>query len=114
MEEHQDAFLTKEIGRSMRFFLNLACLFLIVLFVLSIPRPLTPENLVIASIPVVVAVIFFLAFLGLLKNIENDAAKTRDIELTSRVISEFNKSWVIRAAVGRIQAFKVEKKPELK
>jgi hypothetical protein len=112
MEENQDAFLTKEIGRSMRFFLNLACLLLIILFVLSIPRPLTPENLVIASIPVIVAVLFFLAFLGLLKNIENDASKTRDIELTTKVIGEFNKSWVIRAAVGKIPSFKVEKKSE--
>ncbi|MCL4503660.1 MAG: hypothetical protein M1438_17675 [Deltaproteobacteria bacterium] len=112
MEEHQDSFLTREIGRSMRFFLNLACLLIIILFVLSIPRPLTPENLVIAFIPVVVAVLFFFAFLGLLKNIENDAAKTRDIELTTNVIKEFNKSWVIRAAVGKIPSFEIEKKPE--
>ena len=51
----------------------------------------------IALIPVVVAVLFFLAFLRLLKNIESDAAKQRDIELTTRVIGEFNKSWIIRA-----------------
>jgi hypothetical protein len=113
MEEPQDAFLTKEIGRSMRFFLNLACLLVIILFVLSIPQPFTPENLVIAFIPVVVAVLFFLAFLGLLKNIENDASKTRDIELATKVIREFNKSWVIRAAVGKIPSFNVEKKPEI-
>jgi hypothetical protein len=112
MEENHDAFLTREIGRSMRFFLNLACFLIIILFLLSIPRPLNPENLIIAFIPVIVAVLFFLAFLRLLKNIESDAAKHRDIELTSRVIGELNKSWIIRAAIGRIPAFKIEKKPE--
>ena len=110
MEENHDAFLTREIGRSMRFFLNLACLLIIALFLLSIPRPLTLESLLIALIPLVVAVLFFLAFLRLLKNIESDAAKHRDIELTTRVIGEFNKSWVIRAAIGRIPTFKIEKK----
>ena len=96
----------------MRFFLNLACLLIITLFILSIPRPLTLESLLIALIPLVVAVLFFLAFLRLLKNIESDAAKNRDIELTTRVIGEFNKSWIIRAAIGRIPTFKIEKKPE--
>ena len=96
----------------MRFFLNLACFLIIILFLFSIPRPLTPESLMIAFIPVIVAVLFFLAFLRLLKNIETDAAKHRDIELTTRVIGEFNKSWVIRAAIGKIPTFKIEKKPE--
>ncbi len=112
MEESRDAFLTKEIGRSMRFFLNVSCLFIVILFLLSIPRPLTPAALMIALIPVIVALAFFLAFLRLLKNIESDAAKNRDIALTTRVIGEFNKSWIIRAAIGRIPAFKIEKKPE--
>ncbi len=112
MEENRDALLTREIGRSMRFFLNLACLLIIILFVFSIPRPLTPENLMIALIPVIVAILFFLAFLRLLKNIESDAARHRDIELTTRVIREFNKSWIIRAAIGKIPSFKIEKKPE--
>lgn len=95
----------------MRFFLNLACLLLIILFFVSIPRPLTPESLVIAFIPVIIVVLCFLAFLRLLKNIESDAAKNRDIELTTRVIMEFNKSWLIRAAIGKIQAFKIEITP---
>ena|SRR5271157_324557 len=112
MEENRDAFLTKEIGRSMRFFLNVSCLFIVILFLFSIPQPLTPESLMIALIPVIVAVLFFLAFLRLLKNIESEAAKHRDIALTTRVIGEFNKSWIIRAAIGRIPAFKIEKKPE--
>lgn len=91
----------------MRFFLNLACLLLITLFLLSIPRPLTPESLVIAFIPVIVGGLGFLAFLRLLKNIESHAAKNRNIELTTRVIMEFNKSWVIRAAIGKIQTFEI-------
>jgi hypothetical protein len=114
MEENRDAFLTKEIGRSMRFFLNLSCLLIVTLLVilLSTPRPLTTEGLMVTIIPVVVAVLFFLGFLRLLKNIESDAAKQRDIELTTRVIWEFNKSWVIRALIGKIPVFKIENKPE--
>ena len=98
----------------MRFFLNLSCLLIVtfLVLILSISRPLTTEGLVITLIPVLVAVLFFLGFLRLLKNIENDAAKQRDIELTTRVIWEFNKSWVIRAIIGKIPAFKIEKKPE--
>ncbi len=113
MEENLDTLLIREIGRLMRFFLNLACLLLTILFIISIPRPLTPESLVIAFIPVIIAVLCFFAFLRLLKNIESDAGKNRDIELTTRVIMEFNKSWIIRAAIGKIQAFEIEKKPEL-
>ncbi len=112
MEEKHDAYLTREIGRSMRFFLNLACFLIIILFLLSIPRPLTPEGLMIALIPVIVALAFFLAFLRLLKNIESDAAKNRDIALTTRVIGEFNKSWIIRAAIGKTAVFKIKNKPE--
>jgi hypothetical protein len=114
MEENRDAFLTKEIGRSMRFFLNLSCLLIVTFLVilLSTSRPLTAEGLMVSIVPVVVAVLFFLGFLRLLKNIESDAAKHRDIELTTRVIWEFNKSWVIRALIGKIPAFKIEHKPE--
>jgi hypothetical protein len=114
MEENQDAFLTREIGRSMRFFLNLSCLLIIafLVFLLSVSRPLTAEGLMITLIPVIVAVLFFIGFLRLLKNLESDAAKERDIELTTRVIWEFNKSRVIRAIVGKIPAFKIESKPE--
>ncbi len=111
MEENRDVLLTREIGRSMRFFLNLACLLIIILFVFSIPQPLTPENLMIALIPVIVAILFFVAFLRLLKNIESDAARHRDIVLTTRVLREFNKSWVIRAIIGKIQTFKIDEKP---
>jgi len=114
MEENQDALLTKEIGRSMRFFLNLSFLLIITfaVFLLSVPRPLTIEGLMIALIPVIVAVLFFVAFLRLLKIIESNAVKERDIELTTRVIWEFNKSWIIRAIIGKIKTFKIEKKPE--
>ncbi len=94
----------------MRFFLNLACFFLIFLFLISIPRPLMPEALIFALIPLAVALVFFLAFLQLLKNIQSEAAKNRDIETTTRVLEEFNKSWVIRAAIGKIPVFKIEKK----
>jgi carbon starvation protein CstA len=114
MEENRDAVLTREIGRSMRFFLNLACLLIIitVVFLLYASRPLTTEGLMITLIPVIIAVVFFVGFLRLLKNIESNATENRDIELTTRVIWEFNKSWLIRAIMGKIQAFKLEKKPK--
>jgi len=98
----------------MRFFLNLSCLLIITLtvFLLSLPRVLTPEGLIIALIPVIVAVLFFLAFLRLLKNLEQDAARIRNLELVTRVLREFNKSWVIRAIVGKIKTFDLTKKPD--
>jgi hypothetical protein len=113
MEEDRDSRLTREIGRSMRFFLNLSCSLIIsfTVFFLSAPRPLTTEGLMAALIPVIVAVLFFLGFLRLLKILESNAANERNIELASRVIWEFNKTWVIRAIMGKIQAFKDEEKP---
>ncbi|MCX5892559.1 MAG: hypothetical protein NTW80_06225 [Deltaproteobacteria bacterium] len=114
MEENQDALLTREIGRSMRFFLNLACFLIIitVVFLLYVSRPLTAEGLMITLIPVIIAGVLFVGFLRLLKNIESNAAEERNIELTTRVIWEFNKSWLFRAIMGKIQAFKIEKKPD--
>lgn len=114
MEENRDPFLTREIGRSMRFFLNLSCFFLVtfLVFLLYLPRRLTAESVMISLIPVIIAALFFLGFLRLLKNIESEAAKNRDIETTSRVIWEFNKSWIIRGLVGKIPAFKIEEKSE--
>ena len=95
----------------MRTFLNISCILIITfsVFIICVPRPLNPESVTLALIPVLVAVLFFFAFLRLLKVIEYDAAEERDIELTSRIIWEFNKSWIIRTSIGKIQAFIEEK-----
>ena len=114
MEKDLDAFVTKELGRSMRFFLNLSCVLVVSFsaFVICVPRPMTPESVIIAFIPVIVAILFFLVFLRLLKSLENDASQQSNIELTSRVMWEFNKSWIIRSALGKIQTFIEERKEE--
>jgi hypothetical protein len=114
MEENRDTQLTREIGRSMRFFLNLSASLIIffAVFFLSSPHPLTTEGMMIALLPVSIALLFFVVFLRLLKTLENKAANEKNIWLVSRVIGEFNKSWVIRATIGKIQVFENEEKPK--
>ena len=111
MKTDEDRFLTMEIGRSMRFFLNAACILitLFLVFFLYAPQPVTSENLIIALIPVLLALFLFLAFLRLLKLIEGIAAEEKDIMLTSRIIWEYNKSWIIRSITGKIEPFIKEK-----
>lgn len=96
----------------MRFFLNAACILItsFSVLILCAPQPVTSENLLIALIPVLLAVLFFLAFLRLLKLIEGIAAEEKDILLTSRIIWEYNRSWIIRAITGKIKAFIEEEK----
>ncbi len=77
---------------------------------LCAPRPLRLESLLIALIPVAVAVTFFIIFLRLLKMIESHAHKRKDILLSSRIIWEFNKSWIIRCTIGKIKSFIEEKR----
>jgi hypothetical protein len=115
MEKDQDRFLTMEIGRSMRFFLNASFILisLFVVFCLFAPQEVTSENLVIALIPVLLALFFFLAFLRLLKLIESIAAEEKDILLTSRIIWEYNKSWIIRAVTGKTKTFIEEGKEKV-
>jgi len=91
----------------MRFFLNVSfvLMFAFSVFIIFDLQPMTTINVIITLIPLVTTIIFFLAFLRLLKRIEQHAAKKRNIELVSRIIWEFNKSYLIRSAIGKIQAF---------
>ncbi len=107
LKKDQDKQITRDLGRAMRFFLNLS-------FALMIAFPVcilfdsyfvTPVGIIFYLIPVLTTIIFFLAFLRLLKEIEKYAAKKRNIELVSRIIWEFNQSSLIRLTIGKIQAF---------
>ena len=114
MEENLDSQLTRELGRSMRFFLNLSSSLIIffTVFFLSIPQPLTAESLMIALSLVFVPLLFFVIFLRRLKILENKAVNEKNILLMSRVIEEYNKTWCIRAILGKIHAFENEEKPK--
>ena len=106
MKADQDGYLTREIGRAMRFFLNLSCILAVslALFIISVPQ-VKSEGLMIALIPILATILLFLAFLKLLRGLEQLAAEENDILLSSRIIWEYNKSWLIRTAIGKIKAF---------
>ncbi len=107
LKKDQDKKFTEDIGRSMRFFLNLSfvLMFAFSVFVIFDSQPKTTLSVIIALIPLVTTIIFFLVFLRLLKRVEQHAVKKRNIELVSRIIWEFNKSYLIRSVIGKIQAF---------
>jgi hypothetical protein len=107
LKKDQDKKFTEDIGRSMRFFLNLSfvLMFAFSVFVMFDSQPKTTLSVIIALIPLVTTIILFLVFLRLLKRLEQHAAKKGNIELVSRIIWEFNKSYLIRSAIGKIQAF---------
>ncbi len=106
-EEGQDKKLIEGLGRSMRFFLNLSFAFIIAFPVFSLFdwQGIATLGVIVYLIPVATTIIFFIAFLRLLKRIEKYAAKKRNIELVSSIIWEFNKSSLIRLATGKIQTF---------
>jgi len=91
----------------MRFFLNLSFVLMLAfsVFVIFDSRPKTTLSVIIALTPLVTTIIFFLIFLRLLKRVEKYALRRRNIELVSRIIWEFNKSYLIRLVIGKIQAF---------
>lgn len=107
LKKDQDKKFTEEIGRSMRFFLNLSFVLMLAfsVFVIFDSRPKTTLSVIIALTPLVTTIIFFLIFLRLLKRVEKYALRRRNIELVSRIIWEFNKSYLIRLVIGKIQAF---------
>ena len=107
LKKDQDKKFTSDIGRSMRFFLNVSfvLMFAFSVFIIFDLQPMTTINVIITLIPLVTTIIFFLAFLRLLKRVEQYAARGRNIELVSRIIWEFNQSWLIRTVIGKIQAF---------
>jgi hypothetical protein len=107
LKKDQDKKFTEDIGRSMRFFLNLSfiLMFAFSVFVIFDSHPKTTLSVIIALTPLVTTIIFFLVFLRILKGIEQYATRKRNIELVSRIIWEFNKSRLIRSIIGKIQAF---------
>lgn len=107
LKKDQDNKFTSDIGRSMRFFLNLSfvLMFAFSVFVIFDSQSMSPTSVIIALIPFVITMILFFAFLRLLKSIEQYAAKRRNIELVSRIIWEFNKSYLIRSIMGKVQTF---------
>ena len=107
LKKDQDKEFTENIGRSMRFFLNLSfvLMFAFSVFVIFDSQPKTNLSVIIALIPLITTIVFFLVFLRLLKRVEEHAVKKRNIELVSRIIWEFNKSYLIRQVIGKVQAF---------
>lgn len=107
MKTSKDEILAQAIGSCMRFFLNATVLLATVFSLLLLLKmeSLTISGLLIVSAPVVITLLFFIFFLSQIKRVEKQACKKRNIELVSRVIWEFNKSYLIRIALGKIAAF---------
>ncbi|MCX5891131.1 MAG: hypothetical protein NTY36_17040 [Deltaproteobacteria bacterium] len=107
LKKDQDINNTGHIGRAMRFFLNVSVglMLAFIVFITVGSQRLTPLSVMIATIPFLITLIFFLAFLRQLKRIEEYATKRRNIELVSRVITEYNKSYLICLVMGKVQTF---------
>ena len=110
LKTEQDKEFTKNLGRCMRFFLNISFALIIAfpVFILFDSQWVTPVTMIAYLIAVIITIIFFIAFLWRLKRIEKYAAQKRNIELVSRIIWEFNRSSLIRFTIGKIQTFKEE------
>jgi len=114
LKNEQDKQFTKNLGRCMRFFLNISFALIIAFPVFSLFdwQGIATVGAIVYLIPVATTIIFFIAFLRLLKRIEKYAAKKRNIELVSNIIWEFNKSSLIRLATGKIPTFTDEERGE--
>ncbi len=106
-EKDQDKEFIKYLGRSMRLFLNLSFVLIVAIPLLLMVEPpqLTLLTMIPYSILVITAIIFFIIFYRLLLLIEKSSAKKRNIDLVSRVIWEYNKSSLIRLALGKTETF---------
>ena len=107
LKKDQDINNTGHIGKAMRFFLNVSVGLMLAFIVLIIvgSQRLTPLSVMVATIPFLITLIFFLAFLRQLKRLEEYATKRRNIEMVSRIITEYNKSFLIRLVTGKVQTF---------
>lgn len=107
LKKDDDINNTSDLGKAMRLFLNVSVGFIIafILFITVDLQPLTPMSVIIALIPLVTTIIVFIAFFMQLKRIEQYATKKRNIEMVSRIIGEYNKSYLIRLVMGKVQAF---------
>ncbi len=106
-EKDQDKKTIKDLGRSMRFFLNLSFLLIMAFPVFIIMGSQWITNLILMAylILVITTIIFSIAFCSLLNRIGKYANKGRNIDLASRVIWEYNKSSLIRLAIGKTKTF---------
>ncbi len=106
-ENDQDNKFIQYLGRSMRFFLNLSFTLIVALLIfLMIETPqVTILTMILYFFLVITTIIFFIIFYRLLLLIEKSAAKRRNIDLVSRVIWEYNKSSLIRLAIGKTETF---------
>ena len=68
-------------------------------------QQVTPRGLLLAGIPLVTAVFFFITSLQILKRIEKYAVATKNIDIVSNIISEYNKSYIIKLVIGKIDSF---------
>ena len=106
MEKNYDEIWVRMIGRSMRFFLNASLVLMISssfsLFILMDLQQVTPMGLLLGGVPLVTAVFFFITFLVTLKRIERYAVATRSIDILTNVISEYNKSYIIKLMIWNI------------
>ena len=107
MKRNYYEILVRFIGGSMRFFLNASMVLMILfsLFILLNLQQVKSIGFLLASIPLVTAVFYFIIFLLILKRIEIYADVTKDIPIVSMVISEYNKSYIIKLVVGKIDSF---------
>jgi hypothetical protein len=62
-------------------------------------------GLLLGCIPLITAVFFFITFLLMLKRIEKYAVVTRNIDILSNVTSEYNKSYILKLVIGKIDPF---------
>ena len=109
MKSYYYEIVARQIGSYMRFSLNSSLALLISssfsLFILSDVQQVTPMGLLLGSIPLVTALFFFINFLLMLKRIEKYAFATKNINILSYVTSEYNKSYIIKLVVGKIDPF---------
>ena len=107
MKKNYYEILARQIGSYMRFFLNssLVLMISISLFILLDLQQVTPKGLLLAGIPLVTAVFFFITSLQILKRIEKYAVATKNIDIVGNIISEYNKSYIIKLVMGKIDPF---------
>lgn len=68
-------------------------------------QQVTPMRLLLGGIPLIAAAFFFITFLLMLKRIEKYAVTTKNIDILSNVISEYNKSYIFKLVTGKIDPF---------
>ena len=106
MKRNYYEILAKQIGRSMRFFLNSSLVLMISfsLFILLDLQQVTARGLLLAGIPLATAVFFFITSFVILKRIEKYAVATSSIDILNNIISEYNKSYIIKLVICKIDS----------